>query len=69
MLAQVLPEVAANVSGPLGETRKITMVTTGDGPVGPARLTNEVLEIMASLPDTVHKMTGVDITQKIANSG
>ena len=46
-------------------TKKITMVSTGDAEIGANKLTNEVLEIMASLPETVHRMTGVDITKKM----
>jgi len=65
MMLKVLPKVAAEVAGPISETNKITMVSTGDGPVGASRLTNEVLDIMNSLPDTVHKMTGVDITSRM----
>ena len=59
---QVLPQVAAEVAGPITKVNKITMVATGDGPVGANRVTGEVLDIMGSLPDTVKKMTGVDIT-------
>merc|ERR1712073_25922 len=62
MMLKVLPKVAAEVAGPISETNKITMVSTGDGPIGASRVTNEVLDIMGSLPDTVKKMTGVDIT-------
>merc|ERR1712168_142558 len=54
MMLKVLPKVAAEVAGPISETNKITMVSTGDGPVGASRLPNEVLDIMTSLPDTVH---------------
>ena len=39
---QVLPRVAAEVSAPLAQTDKITMVSTGDGPVGASKLTEEV---------------------------
>ena len=39
---QVLPRVAAEVSAPLAQTDKITMVSTGDGPVGAQKLTEEV---------------------------
>ena len=39
---QVLPRVAAEVSAPLAETDKITMVSTGDGPVGASKITEEV---------------------------
>ena len=38
------------------------MVASGDGPVGANRMTQEVLDIMSSLPDTVKRMTGVDLT-------
>ena len=57
-----MPQVAAEVSGPISNTKKITMVSTGDGPVGANRMTGEVLDIINSLPATVKTMTGVDIT-------
>merc|ERR1712002_1279318 len=50
MMLQVLPKVAAEVSAPIAQTNKITMVSDGTGPVGPANVTREVLEIMESLP-------------------
>jgi len=68
MMLKVLPKVASEVAGPISATKKITMVSTGDGPIGASRITNEVLDIMASLPDTVKKMTGVDITTRIAQA-
>merc|ERR1711942_279327 len=68
MMLQTLPKVAAEVAGPISETNKITMVSTGDGPIGASRVTNEVLDIMGSLPDTVKKMTGVDITTRMAQA-
>ena len=64
----MLPKVAAEVAGPISETNKITMVATGDGPIGASRVTNEVLDIMGSLPDTVKKMTGVDISTRMAQA-
>jgi len=68
MMLKVLPKVAAEVAGPISETNKITMVATGDGPIGASRVTNEVLDIMGSLPDTVKKMTGVDISTRMAQA-
>merc|ERR1712227_870574 len=65
MMLKVLPQVAAEVSGPISQTKKITMVASGDGPVGANRMTQEVLDIMSSLPDTVKKMTGVDVTSSM----
>ena len=57
--------MAAEVSGPISQAKKFTMVATGDGPVGANRMTGEVLDIMGSLPETVKKMTGVDITSSM----
>ena len=34
--------MAAEVNAPLAQTDKITMVSTGDGPVGASKLTEEV---------------------------
>jgi len=68
MMLKVLPKVAAEVAGPISETNKITMVSTGDGPIGASRVTNEVLDIMGSLPDTVKKMTGVDIVTRMGQA-
>merc|ERR1712107_177745 len=65
MMLKVLPQVAAEVTGPLNNTKKITMVATGDGPVGAQKMTGEVLRIMGSLPETVKQMTGVDITSSM----
>jgi len=62
MMLQTLPKVAAEVAAPLSQTKKITMVATGEGEVGAGRLTGEVLDIMTRVPDMVNKMTGVDIT-------
>jgi len=66
MMLKVLPQVAAEVSAPMSQANKITMVSTGDGPIGASRITGEVLEIIGSLPETVKQMTGVDITARLA---
>jgi len=68
MMLKVLPQVAAEVSAPLASTDKITMVSTGDGPIGASRVTDEVLSIMNSLPTMVQGMTGVDISARMAQA-
>merc|ERR1712223_93117 len=65
MMLKVLPQVAAEISGPISQANKITMIASGDGAIGANRITGEVLDIMGSLPETVKKMTGVDITAKM----
>ncbi|XP_067830084.1 flotillin-1-like [Heptranchias perlo] len=63
MLLEKLPEVAAEISQPFTKVKKITMVSSGNGEVGAAKLTGEVLDIMSRLPETVERLTGVSITQ------
>merc|ERR1711971_763912 len=43
MMLKVLPQVAREVSTPLLNTKKITMVSTGDSEIGAQKLTSEVL--------------------------
>uniref|UniRef100_H3ASF0 Flotillin n=1 Tax=Latimeria chalumnae TaxID=7897 RepID=H3ASF0_LATCH len=63
MLLEKLPEVAAEISKPLTKAKKITMISSGSGEVGAAKLTGEVLEIMNLLPETMEKLTGISISQ------
>lgn len=51
------------MAGPLAQARKITMISSGKGDVGAAKLTGEILEIMERLPHVVEGMTGVDISK------
>ena len=39
---KVLPKVAAEVSAPLSQTEKITMVSDGDGPIGASKVSVHV---------------------------
>ncbi|CAG0896556.1 unnamed protein product [Cyprideis torosa] len=68
MMLETLPKVAAEIAAPLAQAKKVTMVTTGKGEVGAAKLTGEVLEIMTRMPQMIKQMTGVDMT-KVKNSG
>ncbi|XP_030053283.1 flotillin-1-like [Microcaecilia unicolor] len=63
MLLEKLPQVAAEISKPLTEVKKIKMVSSGTGEVGAAKITGEVLDILNRLPETVEKLTGISITQ------
>ena len=57
-----MPKVAAEVSAPLSRANKITMVSQGDGDIGAAKLTEEVMTIINKVPEAVKSMTGVDVT-------
>lgn len=62
-LSLSLSKMAEEISKPLSETQKVTMVSSGGSEVGAAKLTGEVLDIMIRLPQTVEKLTGVSISQ------
>ncbi|KDR18626.1 Flotillin-1 [Zootermopsis nevadensis] len=61
MLLDTLPKVAAEVAAPLSQAKKITMVSSGQGEIGAAKLTGEVLSIVSRVPEVVKNLTGVDI--------
>ncbi|KAE8282517.1 Flotillin-1 Reggie-2 [Larimichthys crocea] len=69
MLLEKLPLMAEEISKPLCEARKITMVSSGNGEVGAAKLSGEVLDIMTRLPEAVEKLTGVTISQVTSRTG
>lgn len=56
-------QMAEEISKPLLEAKKVTMVSSGGAEVGASKLAGEVLDIMTKLPLTVEKLTGIDISQ------
>lgn len=54
--------MAEEISKPLSQAHKITMVSSGAGEIGAAKLSGEVLDIMTRLPEAVEKLTGVNIS-------
>lgn len=72
VVLKIMPQIAAEISAPLNNANKISMVTSGDGTIGAARIAGEVMKIMEDLPGVVEKLTGVDISadlKAIARSG
>ncbi|KAF5284379.1 hypothetical protein FQR65_LT13566 [Abscondita terminalis] len=65
MFMDVLPQVVAECSAPLTKANKITMVSSGQGDIGAAKLTGEVLNMVSGIPQLVKNMTGVDVMQSI----
>lgn len=55
--------MAEEISKPLTAANKVTMVSSGGGEIGAAKLTGEVLDIMTKLPETIEKLTGISISQ------
>ncbi|XP_025416536.1 flotillin-1 [Sipha flava] len=61
MVLEALPKLAAEVAAPFENTKKVTMVASGDGDVGAVRLTNEIIQIVNKVPEMVTTLTGVKI--------
>jgi len=59
--------MAAEVAAPIAQARKITMISSGDGEVGAAKLTGEILDIMGKVPNLVKSLTGIDMAQVCAS--
>lgn len=55
--------MAAQVAQPMTQTKKITMVSSGKGDVGAAKLTGEIIEIMTKMPTLIHSISGIDISK------
>ena len=60
---QAMPKMAAEVAAPMSQCERITMVMDMDGTTGngPAKLTQEVMDIMTKIPDAVTGSTGVNL--------
>jgi len=57
---KVLPELARAVAEPLGKVDKIVVVS-GDKGLGTTRITGQVAEILAQMPEVVKSLAGVDL--------
>ena len=65
MVLNILPKVAAEVANPLSSVKSVTVVASGDGDIGPARLTSEVLDIVAKIPKAIEALTGVNMSRAL----
>ena len=63
MVIEKLPEIASAIAQPLSKTEKIVMI----GDSGASKITKDITNIMAQLPETIKGLTGVDITNIIKN--
>jgi len=70
MLLEALPKIAAEIAAPLSQgIDKMTMVSTGKGEVGAAKLTNEVMDIVIKVPALVEKLTGIELSKTLKGKG
>jgi flotillin len=65
-LLSIMPELAAAVSAPLSKTDKI-VIFGGDGDgLGAHRVTQEVMRIVAELPEVLESLTGKKLDELVA---
>ncbi len=64
LIVDKFPELARSMAEPLSKVDKIVMVS-GDG-VGPSKLTRDVASTLATLPEVVKQLTGVDMNSLIS---
>ena len=63
MVIEKMPEIAAAIAQPLAKTEKIVMI----GDSGASKITRDITEIMAQLPETIKGLTGIDLTNILRN--
>jgi flotillin len=65
---EVLPALAAAVSAPLAQTDKIVMIGGNGSSPGASKITKDVTQIMAEMPDVLEALTGLrleDIAKRV----
>ncbi|WP_028611150.1 flotillin family protein [Paenibacillus harenae] len=60
IIVKMLPELAGKVAAPIGSIDKLTVVDTGNGE-GAARLSNYVTSLMATAPEMLKNVSGIDV--------
>ena len=50
MVLDKLPNVAAEIAAPLAKVNKVTMVSSGGGDIGAAKLTAEIMNAVSQVP-------------------
>ena len=61
MYLKTLPDLAKAVSEPLAKVDKIVVIGGGDKSLGTTKITGQVAEVLAQMPEVVKSLTGVDI--------
>jgi flotillin len=61
ILAPILPEIARAIAEPLSKIDRITLVNTGNGDSGVARVTSEIAKVITQVPPVVESLTGLNM--------
>ncbi|QKI80833.1 flotillin [Kroppenstedtia eburnea] len=68
LIAKMLPELAGKVAEPMARIDKITVVDSGHGGDGAAKVSNYVTQLMAQAPEMVKQVSGLDLNEMIRNT-
>lgn len=60
----MLPDLAGRIAEPIASIDKLTVVDTGKGE-GATRVSNYVTELMATAPEMLKSVSGIDVEQLI----
>ncbi|MED4600786.1 flotillin family protein [Paenibacillus validus] len=66
IIVKMLPELAGKIAEPMKSIDKLTVVDTGGGK-GATRVSNYVTELMATAPDMLKNVSGLDVEELIKN--
>jgi flotillin len=64
-LIEALPEVAAAIAQPLAQTDRIVIINSGGDGAGAGKITADVTNIVAQVPETLEALTGVNLIQAL----
>lgn len=64
IIVKMLPDLAGRIAEPIASIDKLTVVDTGKGE-GAARVSNYVTELMATAPEMLKSVSGIDVEQLI----
>lgn len=66
IIVRMLPELAGKIAEPIASIEKLTVVDTGKGEgAGAGRVSNYVTELMATAPEMLKSVSGIDLEQLI----
>ncbi|MCL1934858.1 MAG: SPFH domain-containing protein [Defluviitaleaceae bacterium] len=67
LIVEKLPEIAMAISEPLSKTEKIVIVDSGNTGGGASKVSGYVTDIIATLPQTVEALTGINVIDVLKN--
>lgn len=69
MIIERLPAIVESAASPLAKIGNMTVLSTGGDGTGASKISNEVMNVAAQGLTMVKGLTGIDLSQKLLNSG